>query len=170
MDMNKQNKNNLWKYLLGVGAGLGVGYFAYKAFFSKGRKNTDLTLDSLSRNEAEQRSSILREVKYNLSLKLKHSHDDRTVPLHHQKAPIKGVVEIEFNMLQLKDLSMEFSGFILDFSRFVGERQEKIKFTHDKETKKILIDRSNLSLGKNKLSINFSVKESEKGIIFSDQV
>ncbi len=39
MDIKKQSKNNLWKYLLGVGAGLGVGYLAYKAFFSKGRNN-----------------------------------------------------------------------------------------------------------------------------------
>lgn len=170
MDMKKHIKDNIWKYLLGVGAGLGVGYLAYQTFFSKGRKNAELSLDSLSRYEAEQRSSILSEVKYNLSLKMKHSHDDLTVPLHHQKAPIKGLVEIEFNLRQLKDLSLEFSGFILELSKSVGDKNQKIKFTHDKETKKILIDKSNLSLGKNKLIINFSVKECEKGIVYSDQV
>ena len=170
MDMNKQTKNNLWKYLLGVGAGLGVGYLAYKTFFSKSSNGGDLSLDSLSKYEAEQRSLILRDIKYNLYLKIKHSHDDLTVPLHHQKAPIKGLVEIEFNLLKVKDLSLEFSGFILEFCKSVGNKNQKIKFTHDKETKKVLIEKSNLTLGKNKLVINFSVKDCERGILHSDQV
>lgn len=170
MDMKKQSNNNMWKYLLGIGAGLGVGYLTYKSFFSGSRKGDQLSLDSLSRYEAEQRSSILSDVKYNLYLKMKQSHDDLTVPLHHQKAPIKGLVEIEFNLLQVKDLSMEFSGFILDLSKTVGNKNQKIKFSHDKETKKVLIDKSNLTLGRNKIVIAFSVKETERGIVYSDQV
>jgi len=170
MDIKKQSNNNLMKYLLGIGAGLGVGYLAYKAFFPKSRQGEELSLDSLSRFEAEQRSSILSDIKYNLYLKMKHSQDDLTVPLHHQKAPIKGLIEIEFNLLAVKDLSLEFSGFILEFSKSVGNKNQKIKFTHDKVTKKVLIDKSNLSLGKNKLVIHFSVKECEKGIVYSDQV
>lgn len=166
--MNKGKNNNLWKYLLGIGAGLAAGYFAYKTLFSNSKN--DHSLDSLSRSEAVQRSSIITDINYNLYLKMKHLHDEINHPLQHHKAAVKGLVEIEFNLSEVRDLSLEFGGYVLEILRVVGGKKEKIRISHDRETKKILLAKSNLIKGRNKLIINFYLKEFEKGLVYSDQV
>jgi len=173
MDINQKIKFNPWKYLLGIGAGLGLGYLTYKAFFSKGKRAAELSLDSLSKFDAEQRSSILSDIKYNLYVKLNYAEDDLNSHLRHlpnHRCPVKGRVEIEFHLDQVKDLSLEFSGLILELSKSVDNKNQKIKFIHDHETKKVFIDKSNFIKGKNTLVINFSVKDCERGIVYSDKV
>jgi len=167
MDLDKGKKEDLfWKYLLGIGASLGVGYLAYKALFPK-QKFIE-SIDSLARNEAEERYLILKDIKYNLYLKLRFNLEEVNQPLQHQRAAIKGVLILEFDLLKIKNLIMEFGGYILEFTNL--STNQNVKYSHDIDSKKVLIDYSNLVRGKNRFIIYFSVKEFHKGIIYNDQV
>jgi len=164
--MNKIKNNDFWKYLLGIGAGLGLGYLTYRSIFPKSKFNN--SIDSLAITEAEQRYSLINDLKYNLYLRMRFNQDEFHQLKNQHRATVKGVVEIEFNLLEVRDLTMEFGGNILEFKK-VGDKKP-VKHTYDKELKKILIERTELVRGINKFLIHFSVDKCDKGIIFNEKV
>lgn len=167
LDFDKNKKKSNWISLfLRLGAGLGLGYFLYKSYFSKSK--IEKSIDKLSQHQAIERSSIIKDLKYNLFLKLRYIHEENNPLFQHQRAGVKGVLEIEMTLLEVKDLILDFSGFILEFTNTL--RNEKVKYSHDNETKKIFLNKTNFIRGINKFSIQFSVKDCDKGIIFNDQV
>ncbi len=164
--MNKGKKNDFWKYLLGIGAGLGVGYLAYKSFFRKSKY--DHSIDSLSIEEAEERSSLIKDLKYNLFLKMRYIHEELHQSLNQHRSAVKGIVEIEFTLSQWRDLSMEFGGNILEIKDVIGKKP--VNYHFDREAKKIIIDKTSLKKGQNKFFVHFSVDKCDKGIVYNDKV
>lgn len=166
MDTYKGRKNDIWKYLLGIGAGLGLGYVAYKKFFSTSKAFEDI--NSLSRHDANLRFQLLSNIKYNIYLKIVNPNEKKTFESM-KKSSVHGVVEIEFDIADIQNnITLEFSGVLLGISK--ANSDEQVKYFYDSVNHKIMIYKQSLTKGTNKFIFNFCNRECNKGIIFNDGV
>ena len=158
----KFNRKNLWKYILGLGTGMGLGYLLYKRLFTYkliGKSN-----DSLTKYESLKRSELIGDIKYNLNLKF--DNNDYFEPDSKiQKSLIRGIVDIEFNLKKHEDIFFEFSGLIISLQKIVADLPVKINF--EQVNNRIIIHKKDLTVGQNKLSFHFCVNKYDRGIIRS---
>lgn len=169
--MEKSNTSfHSWKYLyaFGIGAGISLGYFAYKQIFIDTTKC--LWVDPLTSHEALVRSKYIKDVKYDLSFKLLYQENSNLHSLNTAlvKSSIRGYLELEFNLTELRDVCLEFSGILLSLKKFNSE--DKVRYEYCNKSHRIQIFRENLVLGKNKFCFTFTHNNCDKGIFYNEKV
>ena len=165
---SKNNNSQIWKCALGIGAGLGVAYYAYKNLFSNTSKN--IWVDPLTAHEAADRSKFISDIKYNLSFKLLYQENKNLTSINTAlvKSSIKGYLELEFNLSEYRDVLLEFSGILLSLKKFNSD--EKVPFEYCNKNHRIVISKEGLALGKNKFCFTFTHANCDGGILYNEHV
>lgn len=164
---NSNKYKNTWKYALGIGAGLSVGYFIYRQFFFDQTKN--LWVEPLTSHEASIRSKFISDIKYDLSFKLLYQENNlHSINTALIKSSVRGYLELEFNLKEHRDVYLEFSGVLLSLKKFNSE--EKIPYEYCNKNQRIWIPKDSLAVGKNKFCFTFTHANCDKGIFYNEKV
>ena len=160
MNYNKFKNYFFKKYLyyLAGGAVSGLGaYMLYKIINTKkvAAKSKDIKLFTLTQDEAELRSSIVSEIKYNLFLQLN--------PLLANKGAFEGAISIEFK------LSSSDSNIFIDYAgkvKSISINGEDVGIAYEGE--RLYLKRKYLFIGHNKVNVKFESNYGNynKGLVF----
>jgi len=165
---NKSYYKDILKYTFGLGAGVSLGYFIYRQFFFHHSKN--LYVEPLTQHEAMDRIKYIKDVKYDVSFKLLYQENINLHSINSAlvKSSIRGYLEIEFNLTEYRDVSLEFSGVLLSLKKFNSE--EKVLYDYCNKSHRIMIKKESLKLGKNKFCFTFTHANCDKGILYNEKV